>query len=112
MYFKNCSLKNTFKNCSLKKCISKLLSQKYISQSVLIKYISKFLPQKKHFKSSSKQFKVKNHCCCLTKNVSHNYLVRHMCMILINNDISKNYDLKHINITDLIVYDHILVIHY
>ena len=78
------------KNSSLKKCLSELLSQKY----------------------NSKQFKVTNHCSCSTKNVTHIYLVCQMRMILIINDISKKYDLKHINVMDLIVYDENMVIHY
>ena len=46
------------KNCSLKKYISELLFQRYIS---------KLPSQKIHFKRRSEQFKVTNHCCCLTK---------------------------------------------
>ena len=78
------------KNCSLKKYVSELLSQKCIS----------------------KQFKVKNHCCCLTKNVTHNYLVCQMCMILIINNISKNYDLNYINIMDLTVHGQNMFTHF
>ena len=68
--FQNCSLKNTWQNCSLKKYIPKLLSQKYISNAV------------------HNNFKVTNHCCCLTKNVARNYLVCQMYMIILINDIN------------------------
>ena len=86
--FRNCSLKNTFINYSLKKYISKLVSQKYISKWLPQKIYFKTALSKIHLKSSSKQFKVINHGCCLTKNLAHNYLVCQMCMIILINVIN------------------------
>ena len=34
-------------------------------------------------KSILEQFKVANYCCCLTKNLTHDYLVCQMCTILL-----------------------------
>ena len=43
---------------------------------------------------SRKQFKIANDCCCLTKIVTHDYLVYQICTILHFNGKSKNCGLK------------------
>ena len=40
------------------------------------------LPQKIHLKRQFQQINVKNHCFCLTKYVTHNYLMSQIYMII------------------------------
>ena len=48
----------------------------------------KIVLSKINLKNSSKQFKVTNHCCCLTENLTRRYLVCQKYIVIFINNIN------------------------